>query len=129
MAAAQSLRVLVPGGSGFIGTAVTTHLTARGHSIVATTTRPSAAREKSVEWVVWDALVEPLPDIDWRTIDVIVHLALPRQPLDDPDQARAIFEPAFPRWTSALDPLNADSMLGVIGLDDVEGGSDVEPGG
>ena len=92
MAAAQSLRVLVTGGSGFIGTAVTTHLTARGHSIVATTTRPSAAREKSVEWVVWDALVEPLPDIDWRTIDVIVHLALPRQPLDDPDQARAIFE-------------------------------------
>ena len=28
-----------------------------------------------------------------------------------------------------LDPLNADSMVGVIGLDGVEGGSDVEPGG
>ena len=28
-----------------------------------------------------------------------------------------------------VDPLNADSMFGVIGLDDVGGGSDVEPGG
>ena len=92
MAAVQSLRVLVTGGSGFVGSAVTADLTRRGHSVIATTTRDAAPRDQSIDWVIWDALVEPVPAIEWQAIDVILHLALPRRPLDHPDNATAIFE-------------------------------------
>ena len=83
---------MVTGGSGFIGTAVIAHLAARGHPVVATTTRPGPHLDRSAHWVVWDALVEPVPAVEWGAIDVIVHLALPRKPHTGPDKRRAIFE-------------------------------------
>lgn len=42
---------------------------------------------------------------------------------------RKSFQPAFPGRTSALDLLSNDSMLRIIGLCQVEGGWDAEPGG
>jgi UDP-glucose 4-epimerase len=78
--------ILVTGGSGFVGKAVLAELVARGCAVAATCTRPPYRRPllPDVTWVQWDALLEPLPCVEWASIGGIVHLAAPRELLDFP---------------------------------------------
>jgi len=90
-------RVLVTGGSGFVGAALVGNLLRRGHDVVATATAARAASSTAqsnarLRWVRWDAMHEPVPAVDWNTLDVIVHLAVPRAPFDFVRQANAIYE-------------------------------------
>ena len=87
-------RVLVTGGSGFIGGAVVSRLVDTGHTVTATATKitrdlPEAA---GLTWIPWDATESPLPGADWHETDVVCHLAAPRSLFDVPNDAEAIFE-------------------------------------
>lgn len=79
------LTVLVTGAPGFVGRAVTTQLSARGHSVIGAGPEHSAT-------IGWDALREPLPKVDWDSLDAIIHLAVPPRAAEFPDQAAANYE-------------------------------------
>lgn len=87
--------VLLTGGSGFVGSAVLGGLLERGYRVIATTTDtenravPSGSR---FEWVAWDARLQALPPVPWSEIDVVLHLATPREPLSFPANADSLFD-------------------------------------
>ena len=85
--------VLVTGGSGFVGLASVRALLAEGCEVIATTTRPDTPPFSAVglRWVGWDAMAAPLPEVDWRSVDAICHLAVPRHLGPFPEQADALF--------------------------------------
>jgi nucleoside-diphosphate-sugar epimerase len=88
----MSLRILVTGASGFIGSAVSSALVAAGHRVRAASRRPNKAANEALEWV-------ELPDleneVDWEPLvadmDIVLHLAAiaHRRHVDDSDYARA----------------------------------------
>jgi nucleoside-diphosphate-sugar epimerase len=89
----MSFRILVTGSSGFIGSAVSSALTAAGHYVRAASRTPNrAANHGNLEWV-------ELPDlegeIDWDSLvagmDIVVHLAAiaHRSKADSDDYAKA----------------------------------------
>lgn len=93
----RALKVLVIGGSGFVGRAVVSELIKREHQVVATTRTFSdkLPTGQNLSWVTWDALNQSLPPIDWDHLEVILHLAAPRKLFDFPDQALPIYESAI----------------------------------
>lgn len=72
------MRVLVTGGSGFVGSAVVADLVAHGHEVVATTRGTGDAPHR----ITWDAAYALAPDVDWSTFDTVLHLASPTAPVD-----------------------------------------------
>lgn len=70
-------KVLILGGSGFVGSHLVTCLTEQGHSVVATYCNSRPKGSGPVEYVPWDACKETLPDVDWASFDAVFHVALP----------------------------------------------------
>ncbi|KIL97776.1 UDP-glucose 4-epimerase [Paramagnetospirillum magnetotacticum MS-1] len=88
-----SPRVLVTGGSGFVGLAAVKALLAAGRRVTATTTRPGTPplTAEGLDWVGWDAETTTLPPMEWDGIDAVCHLAVPRQLSPFPDRAAALY--------------------------------------
>jgi UDP-glucose 4-epimerase len=89
----MSLRILVTGSSGFIGSAVTASLAAAGHRVRSASRRPNKiANQEHLEWVKLPNLEG---DVDWDSLaagmDAVVHLAAiaHRSHDDSPDYMRA----------------------------------------
>jgi|LGVF01.1.fsa_nt_gb nucleoside-diphosphate-sugar epimerase len=72
----KKLKILVLGGSGFIGNAVIPELLSRGHKVVATycNHQPFHKAAHAVTWIAWDATTEALPYINWSDINVALYL-------------------------------------------------------
>jgi nucleoside-diphosphate-sugar epimerase len=85
------MHVLVTGGSGFVGRAVVSELLKRGRAVTATT-YPDLRPIPEADWIPWDATVSPLPDAPWDTLDAVIHLALPPNPLAVPEQTGPLFD-------------------------------------
>lgn len=74
----MSLRILVTGSSGFIGSAISTPLAAAGHRVRAASRRPYIiANQDNLEWVKLPDLENK--DVDWDSLvagtDIVLHLA------------------------------------------------------
>ena len=89
----MSLRILVTGSSGFIGTALSNALSAAGHSVRAASRKPNViANQHNLEWVRLPNLEH---GVDWDSLvagmDVVVHLAAiaHRNHADSPDYMQA----------------------------------------
>jgi nucleoside-diphosphate-sugar epimerase len=89
----MSLRILITGSSGFIGSKVTAALAAAGHRVRAASRRPGIiAHPDNIEWVRLPNLESA---VDWDSlvagIDIVVHLAAiaHRSHADSPDYAKA----------------------------------------
>lgn len=67
------MRIVVTGGSGFLGTRTVTLLAAAGHQVVSVDATPS--REPGVEWHVADLRRRETPYAFLRGADVVIHLA------------------------------------------------------
>jgi uncharacterized protein (TIGR01777 family) len=80
------VRVLVTGASGFLGSAVSDALVARGDEVVGLTRDPERARSSNptVGWHAWNATAERPPDAALGEVDTVVNL---------------IGEPIDQRWT------------------------------
>jgi uncharacterized protein len=80
------MRVLVTGASGFLGSAVSDAMLARGDEVVGLTRDPERARRSnpSVGWHAWDATAERPPGAALEGVDAVVNL---------------IGEPIDQRWT------------------------------
>ncbi len=70
------LKILILGGSGFIGSGVISELRLKGHQVIATYHNHKPVNEDmaSLSWIRWDALTEPVPNVEWSDIDCILHL-------------------------------------------------------
>jgi nucleoside-diphosphate-sugar epimerase len=73
----MSLRILVTGSSGFVGSAVSSALAAAGHSVRAASRKPNRTpAEAGIEWM---ELPDLKKEVDWSPLvagmDVVVHLA------------------------------------------------------
>jgi UDP-glucose 4-epimerase len=88
----MSLRILVTGASGFIGSAVSSTLVAAGHRVRAASRSPNKAANQALEWV---ALPDLADEVDWEPLvagmDIVLHLAAiaHRSHVDASDYARA----------------------------------------
>jgi nucleoside-diphosphate-sugar epimerase len=85
------MHVLVTGGSGFVGRAVVSELLKRGRTVTATT-YPELRPIPEADWIPWDATASPLPDAPWDSLDAVIHLALPADPLAVPEQTGPLFD-------------------------------------
>lgn len=89
-----AIRVLVTGGSGFIGRAVIPELNRRGQQVIATThvAMDDLTESEQTRWVIWDALSAPLPAVEWSEVRSVLHLANPQNPFDFPAAAALMYE-------------------------------------
>src|SRR4051812_6025424 len=89
----MSLRILVTGSSGFIGSAVSSALAAAGPHVRAASRKPN--RHPAPELVEWMELPDLENEVDWDPLvagmDIVVHLAAiaHRSQADSGDYARA----------------------------------------
>ncbi len=89
----MSLRILVTGSSGFIGSAVSSALAAAGHHVRAASRKPN--RHPAQDLVEWVELPDLENEVDWDPLvagmDIVVHLAAiaHRSHADSGDYARA----------------------------------------
>jgi UDP-glucose 4-epimerase len=89
----MSFRILVTGSSGFIGSAVIAALAKAGHSVRATSRRPTRIADQ--DHIEWMRLPDLENEVDWAPfldgIDIVVHLAAiaHRSNADSGDYARA----------------------------------------
>lgn len=97
MEARRSLNVLVTGGSGFVGMAVIEELIRRGHRVIATTRTLSETlpADQNLSWISWDAMHEALPQVDWKDVHTILHLAAPTTRFTFPEEAPCMYEVAI----------------------------------
>jgi UDP-glucose 4-epimerase len=80
-------RILVTGGSGFVGQAVLPELLAHGHTIFATAcSRIPDMRHRSLTWILWNATETSVPEVPWSEVDIVLHLASPRKHAQDAAQ-------------------------------------------
>ena len=88
-----ALRILVTGGSGFIGQAAVTELVRRGHTVIATAraVAESLPALPGLTWVAWDGMRQPVPAIAFRGMTAILHLAVPESPFSFPEKNEALF--------------------------------------
>ena len=66
------MRILISGGSGFIGSALSKKLVSSGHRVIPLTRQPVSARQEAVNW---DPAGSRLEGRDLVGIDAVVHLA------------------------------------------------------
>ena len=62
----------------------------------------------------WDARHEPVPVVDWRFLDVIVHLAVPRAPFDFARQADALYEVSVAATYRILEAARSNGVRRVL---------------
>lgn len=89
------MKILVTGGSGFVGKAAVAELLSRGNEVVATTRNTAVSGLTShprLSWLEWDGTQKTLPAADWATFDSILHLAVPASPFTFPDKNEALFQ-------------------------------------
>lgn len=66
---------LITGGTGMVGSALTTRLIRSGHSVVILTRRPRQSNHPSIRYMVWDPFQRQLEAGAIREADYIIHLA------------------------------------------------------
>lgn len=90
----KKLKILILGGSGFIGSAVIPELLSRGHQVITTFCHEQPAYEDSsgITWIAWDGTKQCLPEIEWREIDAALHLANDSDMRDFPTKAGSIYQ-------------------------------------
>ncbi len=105
------LSVLVTGGSGFVGRSVVDCLVKKGHNVTATTTSEKLQREEPfVRWICWDAGTTKLPEVDWQSLDAIVHLATPRILFAFPQGAADLYSVAVEATFHLLEKARANGL-------------------
>ena len=87
-------KILVTGGSGFVGLTVMKELSESGQEVIATT--KSNPREqkifKNVKWIHWDCFNDNLPAVEWDELKTILHLAVSNEGFDFPEKAAILYE-------------------------------------
>ena len=86
------MRILITGASGFVGGAVAKRLIRAGHEVIGTATAAPAASSAGLQWVQWHSGDGPIPEIEYSSLDAIIHLASPRDRGKFPEAAPANLE-------------------------------------
>jgi nucleoside-diphosphate-sugar epimerase len=88
------MKILVTGGTGFVGQVVLRELLQRGHQVIATTRRfhNNLPCDRNLQWVSWDGTKQALPMVDWPEFQAIVHLAAVTNAAPLSENATKIYE-------------------------------------
>jgi len=88
------MKILLTGGTGFIGRAVLRELLQHGHRVIATTRRihNNLPCDPNLEWVPWDGATQALPIVPWWEFQAILHLAAVTDLKLFPENAKEIYE-------------------------------------
>ena len=90
----RPMKILLTGGTGFIGQAVLRELLQRGHQVVTTarTFFDNLPLDANLEWVLWDGAKQALPIVQWPQFQAILHLAAATNSASLPDNAQEVYE-------------------------------------
>jgi nucleoside-diphosphate-sugar epimerase len=88
------MKILLTGGTGFVGQVVLRELLQRGHQVIATTRRfhNNLPGDRNLQWVSWDGTKQALPMVNWPEFRAIVHLAAVTNSTSAPENATEIYE-------------------------------------
>jgi uncharacterized protein (TIGR01777 family) len=67
--------ILITGGTGLVGTALTPQLIANGHEVIILTRTPNTSTEKNISYATWDVKAQTLDNNAIAKADYIIHLA------------------------------------------------------
>ncbi len=67
--------ILITGGSGLIGSALTPQLIAHGHEVIIVSRTPKASHEENISYAAWDVKAQTINDNVIAKADYIIHLA------------------------------------------------------
>lgn len=67
--------ILITGGTGLVGTALTPQLIANGHEVIILTRTPKTSTEKNISYATWDVKAQTIDNNAIAKSDYIIHLA------------------------------------------------------
>ena len=67
--------ILITGGSGLIGTALTQMLTAKGHAVIILTRTKKESSKKNITYAAWDISKQSIDQSAIASADYVIHLA------------------------------------------------------
>jgi UDP-glucose 4-epimerase len=95
------MRIVLTGGSGFLGRALSQHLSNSGHDVVGLSRSPGLLAGKPT--ILWDMCRDPTPPAPEGSVDAVVHLAQSRNFRRFPEDAPEMFRVNVVATASLLD--------------------------
>lgn len=122
--------ILITGGTGLLGSAMTTMLTAKGHKVIILSRNPKTSKNLNIEYAKWDVKAQTVDSNAIAAADYIVHLAgagvadkrwtveRKKEILESRTQSSALLVKALQNVPNKIKAVISASAIGYYGADE-----------